>query len=308
VTDWLHPRLLALQQHFATPPLTSIDDPLLQQRQVQLWIKRDDLIHPIISGNKWRKLKYPLNQALQQGATNLISMGGAYSNHLHALAYIGHSLGLSSRAFIRGEPPAVFNSTLLDLQRWGMQLQFVSRSDYRKLRQYSEFNSLPGIATDSYWLPEGGAMALALAGVGETLENITVPFDVLATACGTGTTLAGLAAAAQAHQQVLGIAALTNAGYLVQEIQQRLQLHGIDRLNWQLALDYHCGGFAKTTPALLAFIEQFQARHNIPLEPVYTGKMLFGLYDLIQQGHFSPGQTVIALHTGGIRQPSDYSD
>lgn len=150
----MHPKLISLENQFARSILTKVSAPCLDRRQVELWIKRDDLLHPIVSGNKWRKLKYILNHALSQGAIKIVSMGGAYSNHLHALAYVGHRLGIQTEGFIRGEPQS--NPTLSDLRRWGMRLQFVSREDYRNLRQYKHWNSLPGIDTNAYWLPEGG--------------------------------------------------------------------------------------------------------------------------------------------------------
>ncbi len=278
-----------------------IIDPELSARQIELWIKRDDLIHPIISGNKWRKLKYILNHALHLNADCIVSMGGAYSNHLHALAYAGKLLEIKTVGFIRGEAPSRPNQTLLDLMDWGMELRFVSRSEYRKLRDYKHHDSLPDLKPGEYWLPEGGATELALKGVGESVAEIDLNFDVLAVACGTGTTLAGLIAHAPHSCRVLGVAALKNAGFLVYDVQQMLNTNGVTREDWQLALDYHCGGFAKTSPALLEFIRQFQDKHGVPLEPVYTGKLMLAIYDLLRRGHFKAGQRIVALHTGGLQ-------
>lgn len=297
----LHPRLQALERQFAPSPLIQIIDAELSARQVELWIKRDDLIHPIISGNKWRKLKYILNHALHLGADCIVSMGGAYSNHLHALAFAGKMLEIKTIAFVRGEEPGRLNPTLADLMDWGMELRFVSRSEYRKLRSYKSYDSLPGLKPGEYWLPEGGATALAFKGVGESIAEIDLIFDVLATACGTGTTLAGLIAHAPPTSRVLGVAALKDAGFLVYNVQQLLGEQGVTREDWQLALDYHFGGFAKTTPALLEFIDEFQKRHDVPLEPVYTGKLLLAVYDLIRRGYFRAGQRIVVLHTGGLQ-------
>lgn len=301
MSNILHPRLLALEQLFAPAPLVRIVDAELDAAQIELWIKRDDLLHPVISGNKWRKLKYILNHALWLGADSIVSMGGAYSNHLHALAFAGKALGLKTAAFVRGQPPATLNPTLLDLHDWGMKLRFVSREEYRRLRNYKTHDSLPGLKPGQYWLPEGGATDLALQGVADTVAEIDIDFDLLAVACGTGATMAGLIASSSATSRILGVSALKNAGFLIYDVQQLLKSQNISRENWQIALDYHCGGFAKTTPDLLKFIRQFRARHDIPLEPVYTGKMTFAVYDLIKQGYMKPGQRVILLHTGGLQ-------
>lgn len=294
----LDPRLQTLAQQFKPSPLTPINDPKFKRHGVELWIKRDDLLHPIISGNKWRKLKYCLNQALSINATTLVSMGGAYSNHCHALAFAGRALGLKTRAYIRGERPARFNPTLIDLENWGMDLEFISRSDYRQLRLIKSHDSLDHLAKDHYWLAEGGASPLALQGVGEIIAELPTAFDYLALACGTGTTLAGLISQAPSTSQFIGIAAIKNGDYLNQEIQQLLPYPAN---NWQLLLNYHHGGFAKSSPELLSFIAHFQQQHGIPIEPVYTGKLLFAIYDLLRQGYFQSGQRLVVLHTGGLQ-------
>lgn len=300
----LHPRLDALEKQFSASPLTQILDEALSVRCVELWIKRDDLLHPIISGNKWRKLKYNLNHALFHQADTLISMGGAYSNHLHALAFAGQQLGLKTAAFVRGERPAQLNPTLIDLQQWGMQLDFVSRSDYRQLRQYKNYDSLPDLVSGQYWLPEGGATDLALQGVAEIMSELKQEFDMLMVACGTGATLAGLIAAAPVDMQILGVAALKGGDFLNADVKQLLP-QAISRHNWQILLDYHFGGFAKYTPELKLFMHQFAAKHDVALDPIYTGKLLFAFYDLLNQGYFKPGQRILILHTGGLQGARD---
>lgn len=298
----LHPRLHALQTQLADSRLTRIEDTAWTAQGLELWIKRDDLLHPIISGNKWRKLKYILNHALHSGADTIVSMGGAHSNHLHALAFAGRALGLKTVGYIRGERPAQFNPTLNDLLSWGMALRFVSRSDYRQLRVYKQHDSLPGLRPGQYWLPEGGATGLALQGVAELVHEIELDFDTLAVACGTGTTLAGLIAAAPRTRQVLGVAALKGGDFLVDDVKRLQEMQQITaNADWRILLDYHFGGFAKTTPALLAFILHFQRRHGVELEPVYTGKLLFAIYDLARQGYFPAGQRIVAVHTGGLQ-------
>lgn len=295
----LHPRLQCLQAKFGISTLTPIIDPRISAQRIQLWIKRDDLLHPIVSGNKWRKLKYILNHALAVGADSLVSMGGAYSNHLHALAFVGKCLGLNTIGYVRGEQPKILNSTLRDLRHWGMELRFVSRSDYRQLRTYRN-NDLPDLHPGQYWLPEGGAVELALKGVAEIVDEIPMPYEHLLVACGTGTTLAGLISAAPMHCKVTGVAALKGADFLHDDVKHLLSRDSF-YANWQIILDYHFGGFAKSSPALLEFVRQFSASHSIALEPVYTGKLLFAVYDLLQKDYFKPGQRVVVLHTGGLQ-------
>jgi len=307
VSETLHPRLQALERHFFASPLSRIDDDEFHRRGLEILVKRDDLLHPVISGNKWRKLKYILDHALKQGAECIVSMGGAYSNHLHALAFAGKVLGLKTRAYVRGECPAQLNPTLLDLQRWGMALNFVSRGDYRELRTFRAYDSLPDLRTGEYWLPEGGASGLALRGMAEIIAEIDCGYDVLATACGTGTTLAGLIAAAPESVRILGVAALKGGAYLQDEVEQLLPHTQRAAHNWTLLTEYHHGGFAKTTPQLLAFISQFRQRQGITLEPVYTGKLLYAIYQLVEQDTFAPGQRIVVLHTGGLQGERAFS-
>lgn len=264
-------------------------------------MKRDDQIHSIISGNKWRKLKYILDHALSINTQKIISMGGAYSNHLHALAYVGQILGIKTQGIIRGERPAVLNPTLTDLLKWGMSLEFVTRSEYRQLRTYKDFNALPGIQESDYWLPEGGAMELALRGVAELVDEIQIDYDIMCVPCGTATTLAGLINTVPEDKQLMGFAALKGADFLSADVLQMIENKRCHNNDWLIQLDYHFGGFAKVNPELLAFINSFEQRHGIKLEPIYTGKMLYGVYALIRQGYFKPGQKIIAVHTGGLQ-------
>ncbi|MDO9167894.1 MAG: pyridoxal-phosphate dependent enzyme [Methylobacter sp.] len=294
----MHPELIKLEKTFKSSILTKIDDPMLTQYQIELWMKRDDLLHPVISGNKWRKLKYSLDHALSLGADTIISMGGAYSNHLHALAYVGKVLGLKTIGLVRGEQPVTLTPTLSDIKDWGMELRFVSRADYRLLRQYKNHQTLPGLQPGQYWLTEGGAHALALKGVAELVNEIEIPCDTLCVPCGTGTTLAGIIDAAEDQVSVLGFAALKNAGFLRGEVEAMLSQ---SRNNWQINLDYHFGGFAKINAELSAFTDDFELKTGIPLEPVYTGKMMCAVYDLITKHYFKPGERIIALHTGGLQ-------
>ncbi|MGZ4989916.1 MAG: 1-aminocyclopropane-1-carboxylate deaminase/D-cysteine desulfhydrase [Methylobacter sp.] len=300
----MHLELIKLEKTFNPSILTKIDDPLLAQYQIELWMKRDDLLHPVISGNKWRKLKYILDHALSLEADTLVSMGGAYSNHLHALAYAGKVLGLKTVGLVRGEQAEILTPTLRDMAKWGMDLQFVSRTEYRQLRQYKHWHDLPDLKPRQYWLPEGGAQTLALQGVAELVAEVKIPYDTFCVPCGTGTTLAGIIGAVPEQTSVLGFAALKNAGYLTAEVDAILSQ---SRNNWQINLDYHFGGFAKTNAELNAFIEDFELKTTIPLEPVYTGKMMYAVYDLIKKHYFRPGARIIAVHTGGLQGKREFS-
>ena len=297
-SDNLHPHLREIEKAFFPSPLSPINDPLLHTYGIELWLKRDDLLHPIISGNKWRKLKYCLNDALNLGKDTIISMGGAHSNHLHALAYAGKALNLKTHGIIRGEQPEHTTSTLKDIQDWGMQLSYVSRTEYRNLRHFHGPHDLPDIKSNEYWLPEGGATPLALKGVAELVTEIDIPYDIICTPCGTGATLAGIINAAPLNTSVIGFAALKNASFLNDDVKNLLPS---EHVNWQINQNYHFGGFAKTSPELMLFIKNFADSHGIILEPVYTGKMMFALYDLITQNTFKPGLRIIAIHTGGLQ-------
>jgi 1-aminocyclopropane-1-carboxylate deaminase len=291
-------KLLDLETAFPPSILTKIHDAFLARKGVELWLKRDDLLHPVVSGNKWRKLKYTLDHALSLGIGTLVSMGGNHSNHLHALAYVGAALGLGTVGYVRGECPEPLSPTLADLQHFGMELAFVTRTDYRHLREYQSWDSLPCLKSGQYWIPEGGAGKLALHGVAEMVREIDIAYDVICVACGTGATMAGIIKAVPGETKVLGIAALKNGGFLNGEIEKLLgQPYG----NWQLCLDYHFGGFAKVQPELLAFMHDFEAKTGILIEPLYTGKMLYALYDLIGKGYFERGQRLVAVHTGGLQ-------
>ena len=299
-------RLALLENQISPSPLSKINHPLLKQHDIELWIKRDDLLHPVISGNKWRKLKYILKHALTLKMVTLISMGGAYSNHLHALAYAGKIVGLPTIGMIRGEQPKHDTATLADVRAWGMQLNFVSRSEYRTLRTYRHRSTLPGLKSGQYWLPEGGSLKQALQGVEEMVVEINHHNDYLCVPCGTGTTLAGMINAVSDRCTVLGFAALKGADFLYNDVELLLTETASDRLksikcDWSIMLDYHFGGFARANRQLFTFMKDFTRQTGLSLDAVYTGKMMFGIFDLIAQGYFPAGKRIIAVHTGGLQ-------
>lgn len=290
-------------------PLQKIEHPLLDLWQLTVAIKRDDLLHPEISGNKWRKLKYNLLAARSQQVEHIISFGGAYSNHIHALAAAGFHFGFKTTAIIRGEPGYANNPTLKQALAWGMELQFVTRQEYKKRTEPVYLQSLQSAYPNALIVPEGGSNKFAIPGVIEALQEIqqqaNVPVDHIITATGSGATLAGLVAGAAQYQpqtKVTGIAVLKNAHYLNQEIVSLLQQANISQNNhWHLQTELHHGGYAKVPLELSNFCEQFSLQTGIPIEPIYTGKMLYGLFKLIEQGYFKKGEYIVALHTGGLQ-------
>ena len=283
-------------------PIQEIHDARLEQAGVRLMLKRLDLVHPLISGNKWYKLKYNLLAARQQGFETLLSFGGAYSNHIHALAAAGHEYGFKTIGVIRGEAHAPLNPTLQFAVDHGMHLFYLNRMDYRDKTSSELINKLKAEFGDFYLIPEGGSNPLAVKGCVEIIADIDEAFDVIACACGTGGTLAGLIAGLAGKHQALGIAVLKGADFLNDEVTSLLQ-SAVGRMykNWHINLDYHVGGYAKTNAELLSFIHQFETKHAIPLEQVYTGKLLYGLFDMIAKGEFERGTQMIALHTGGLQ-------
>ncbi len=283
-------------------PLQKLTSEILDQAEVTLRVKRLDLIHPVVSGNKWYKLKYNLLAAQAEGATTLLSFGGAYSNHIHALAGACKMLGLSSIGVIRGEPHTPLNATLHYAQSCGMRLHYLNRSDYRLKHTDVIQQRLKDQYGDLYIVPEGGSNALALKGVAELIEELGDDYDRLCCACGSGGTLAGLISGLNGHKQLEGFAALKGADFLYTDVRRLLIAAGrVDPGNWQINLDYHFGGFAKKTPQLLAFMRQFEAEQGIPLEPIYTGKLFYGLFEKIKAGAYPRGTRIIALHSGGLQ-------
>ena len=264
----------------------------------ELWIKRLDLVHPYISGNKFYKLKYNFLAAQAQGYQHVLTFGGAYSNHIAATAFAAQLFGWKSTAIIRGEELAErpLNSTLALAHEMGMKFQFVSREMYRQKNSPDFLQNLQHEYPDAYILPEGGTNALAIQGCQEILiADDLHQFDLICCAVGTGGTLTGLIEASHPHQQILGFSAL-KGDFLTQEVQQ-LTIKN----NWQITDEFCCGGYAKTTPELLQFIQDFEQQYGIPLEQIYTGKMLLGLTDLIQQGAFPRDHRILVIHSGGLQ-------
>lgn len=286
-------------------PLQAIKHPLLTQKQIFLSIKRDDLLHPDVSGNKWRKLKYNLIHAHQSGYQHLLSFGGAYSNHIHALAAACYHLNLKCSAIIRGEAHFANNPTLTDARSWGMDLHFVDRKTYRLREQSDYLLKLQKQFPDALIIPEGGSNKQALLGVAEIVEELFVEsqreIDHLFTATGSAGTLSGLINGVKKQQmdtKVHGIAVLKGADYLLDKVQNFINQ---ESTNWYLHSQFHHGGYAKITPELKLFCQTFTQATGVPIEPIYTGKMFYALWQLIEQDYFHKGEHIVALHTGGLQ-------
>ncbi|CAN5834510.1 pyridoxal-phosphate dependent enzyme [soil metagenome] len=283
-------------------PLQLLHDPLLREKEVQVWVKRDDLLHPSISGNKWRKLKYNLREARRQGHGTLLTFGGAYSNHLAAVAAAGEEFGFQTIGLVRGEEHQPLNPTLAFARSCGMQLHYLDRDTYRRKQEPAFLASIQEQYGPAYMLPEGGTNLLAVQGCTEIVAEITIPFDYVCCACGTGGTLAGIIAGLAGRRQVIGFPALKGGEFLATEIDALVRaFSGKSYSNWRLETSFHFGGYARLTPELVSFIQNSKQQHQIQLEPVYTGKMIFGLFELIRQDAFPRGSTVVALHTGGLQ-------
>ncbi|MES3008154.1 MAG: pyridoxal-phosphate dependent enzyme [Pseudomonadota bacterium] len=266
---------------------------------------RLDLLHPLIGGNKWYKLRLNLQAAKDQGYTKVLSFGGAYSNHLHALSAAGKLMGLDTIGVVRGESAQPLNATLTFARQQGMALHHVTRTDYRDKNSPVFIARLHEQFGDFYLIPEGGANVAGTQGCAEIARllhwSASSTERIVALACGTGTTLAGLLLGRTEDYRVLGMAVL-KGDFLEHDVREMLQQCGSeDPGNWQISLEWHCGGYARVTPELLEFIHGFYQRTGIPLEPVYTGKLMMGLYHLLARGEFAPGSELIAVHTGGLQ-------
>lgn len=283
------------------PVIQEIRDARVSAKGIALFIKREDEIHPFVSGNKWRKLKYNLLEAGEKGCTTLLTFGGAYSNHIYATAAAASEGGFKSIGIIRGEEHLPLNPTLTFAQRHGMQLHYMDRATYRKKQSQEVIAGLHKKFGEFYLIPEGGTNNLAIKGASEMIDAHVRAFDYVCLPVGTGGTIAGAIAGMQGQGRIIGFSAL-KGDFLRNDVNHLLQKYGgATQENWEINTAYHFGGYAKTQPALFQFIEEFYHLHHIQLDPIYTGKMMFGIYDMITKGYFEPGSKILAIHTGGLQ-------
>ena len=284
-------------------PIQKINAEILSKNGVELFVKREDLIHPEISGNKWRKLKYNIAKAKDENCETLVTFGGAYSNHIAATAALGNVRGIRTHGIIRGEEILPLNSTLQLAKDNEMEFTFVSRTTYQLKTKGEEFNNIISKINKPFLIPEGGANDLGVLGC-EEITSSQDDYDVFVSACGTGGTLAGMINGMNASQYAIGFPALKNAGFLNQEIKHFLKKEGH---NWHLELDYHFGGYAKQNPELIRFIQDFWKRFSIKLDPVYTSKAMFGLLDLVEKGTIR-NKKILFIHTGGLQGVAGFQE
>ena len=279
-------------------PVEELDDERLARRGVRLFLKRDDLIHPGLPGNKWRKLKYNLDAAAAGRYGTLLTFGGAYSNHIRAVAAAGRYFGYSTIGIIRGEEHLPLNPTLAYAAERGMRLTYMDRAAYRDKHSSTTVAALRRRFGDFYLLPEGGSNAHAVRGAMELPAELAIDYDTICCPCGTGGTLAGIAAGLPPGRRALGFSVLKGGGFLVDEVHRFQGAAGVPTTNWAVELDYHFGGFARRTAGLDGFTADFRDRHGIELEWVYVAKMLYGVFAMIECAAFAPGESIIAVLTG----------
>lgn len=277
-------------------PLQEVDDRRLRSKGIRLLLKRDDLINPEVPGNKWRKLKYNIEAARNSDHDMLLTFGGAYSNHLQAVAAIGKYFSFRTVGVVRGEEHLPLNATLRYAAECGMNITYLDRTTYRAKASDEVVGSLRARFGDFYLLPEGGSNALAARGCAELPDEIDEPLAALCCSCGTGGTLAGIAAGLRPGVRAIGFAALKGGQFLATEVGalQRAAF-GAASANWTIEYDYHFGGFAKFPPALVSFAKDFRDNHGVDLELTYEAKMIYGVLSLVENNAFRPGDTVVAV-------------
>lgn len=272
--------------------------PVFSKKELKVYLKRLDLVHLPVAGNKYFKLKYNLEKAQKEGYHTLLTFGGAYSNHILATAQAGKKAGMQTIGLIRGDELAEIwedNPTLKAASEAGMRLIFLSRAEYRNKTDRSFIENLEKDLGKFYLLPEGGTNRLAVLGCKEILTPDDSKFEYICCPIGTGGTLAGLVNSSEEGQSVLGFASLK--GHNFQEDIRKFT----SGENWKMVADYHFGGYARISEQLISFINNFHKDTGIPLDPVYTGKMMYGLTDLAERDYFPRGTSILAIHTGGLQ-------
>lgn len=283
--------------HF--PEIQADIQPVYTKNDVELSVLREDLLHPEISGNKYRKLKYNLYAFQDGNFDSLLTFGGAYSNHIYAVAAAGKAFGIKTTGIIRGGElysKIDENPTLSFARDCGMEFKFISREQYRLKDSSAFLTELKTEFPSAYILPEGGTNALAVKGCEEILGAHTTGFDYICCAMGTGGTISGVINSAAGHQTVLGFPGLKNGGFLEDEIKKY-----IHRTNYKLITAFHFGGFGKINSELIDFINNFKQNFGLTLDPVYTAKMAKGIDVLIENNYFTKNSKILMIHTGGIQ-------
>jgi 1-aminocyclopropane-1-carboxylate deaminase len=308
---------------FFPPPIQQINSEIIRSAGVDLYVLRLDLMHPWVNGNKWFKLKYNLLEAKEKNFTTLLTFGGAYSNHIYATAAAGNLFGFRTIGVIRGEERLPLNPTLNFAVQQGMQLVYTNREMYRQRNTPVVEEYLQQRFGEVFIIPEGGSNLNGVRGcmeiIGDAMSTAVTErsrsagyayaFDRICVACGTATTLTGIALSLHQGQRAIAFPVLKNGAFLAQEIESLLTNYLASDLptpsnspaSWELVCDYHFGGYAKVNDELLVFSQQFTQEHGVPLDYVYTAKMFYGVMDLLKQGFFSKGDSLLLVHTGGLQ-------
>ncbi len=283
-------------------PIQKIEDEQLDNQAVTLYVKREDLIGENLTGNKYRKLIFNIQFLKENSYDSVVTYGGAFSNHIHAVAAAGKLLNFNTIGIIRGEEPKKWSPTLQFAKASGMQLHFVDRQSYTAKNVHLEFNA----SEKNYLIPEGGTNGLAIKGcqdiVNETLQQIKEPIDHWMVCCGTGGTAAGMISAMLEEDAHLTAFQILKGKGMMEHINQLLKENNYKHFgNWNVNDTYHFGGYAKWNNDLITFMNDFKQQHDIALDPIYTGKMMYGIFDMIEKGAFQKGSTIVAIHTGGLQ-------
>ncbi len=265
--------------------------------KLNIFIKRDDLIHPVISGNKWRKLSNVFADA-HNLPLSIVSFGGGYSNHLHALGYVCKTFNIDCTVIVRGDYSKNMTPMLNDLRRWGINIRFVDRATYHNRHDKRLLAQLHHQYDNALIVPEGGSSSAALTGMTNMMDEISVDFDYILAPVASGATLAGIASSLSVRKTACGIAVLKGEQYLESLVSE---LMPEQQENWYIDHRFHGGGYAKKDAVLTDFCHEMFSTYNIPVEPVYSGKLFFALKNKIAAGEFDRGSTLIALHTGGLQ-------
>ncbi|MEH1933748.1 MAG: pyridoxal-phosphate dependent enzyme [Nostoc sp.] len=300
---------------FFPPPLQQINSEIARHAGVNLYVLRLDLMHPLVNGNKWFKVKYNLLEAKEKNFTTLLTFGGAYSNHIYATAAAGNLFGFRTIGVIRGEERLPLNPTLSFAVQQGMQLVYLNRQTYRQRNTPALQEYLRQRFGEVFIIPEGGSNLNGVRGCTELVGNAmptagyAYAFEHICVACGTATTLAGITLSLDQKQKAIAFPVLKNGAFLAEEIESLLTNYLASGLpapytspaSWELVCDYHFGGYAKVNDELLLFSQQFREEHGVPLDYVYTAKMFYGVMDLLKQGFFCKGDSLLLVHTGGLQ-------
>lgn len=282
-------------------PLQRVNLPILKTKNVEWYVKRLDMVHPLLSGNKYYKLKHTILHAQQEGAKRLLTFGGAFSNHIYAAAAAAHLAKMEIIGCIRGEVNTPLNPTLRAASEMGMNLFPMDRSTYRQKSGVGVLELLRECFGEFYLIPEGGTNGLAIVGCQEILDDTDQTFDSVCASVGTGGTLAGILSSAKPNQRVLGFSAL-KGDFVIKEFEVLMLEHQLKpRAEWEVLTQYHCGGYARHHSELLEIMRAFYRATGIPLDPIYTGKMVMGILDLLEKDYFPPGTRILMIHSGGLQ-------